>query len=178
MTEARIKTFSHEKFEDSRGWLSNVNASDFCVDGPERFVHSFISYSKKNTVRGFHFQQDPYVQEKIIFVLQGVILDVSFEVALPREKPSFFEMQLGDECEHNAIWLSEAMAHGFMVVSSDATLLYLNSARYCENSARVINPICPSLDYRWPIKTSDLVISQRDLSGLSFIDYFRENKSV
>lgn len=172
MQSQDIQLFKHRRFYDSRGWLANVNQFDFVSSLKTDFCHSFISYSAQNTVRGFHFQIEPLAQQKIVHVLDGVVLDVAFDLSHKCDRPDKFISVLGEQQEYDTIFLSEKMAHGFAVLSEHgATLMYLNSAPYSGTLAKSINPLDPSIECDWRLSEDELIISDRDRSGMSWTDY-------
>lgn len=173
MDSVPVIFFKHQRFNDSRGWLSNINASDFVSENPERFVHGFIVHSVKNTLRGFHFQKPPQDQEKIVHVLKGEILDVSFCLDDTTSKPELYSCVLGDNCDHDTAHITPNMAHAYFVLSDSATLLYLNTAPYDPVLAQVIHPLDPEIQCDWGVTADQLVISGRDKNGMSFAAHRR-----
>lgn len=171
MAKKFVSFFKHQRFKDERGWLSNINPSSFVSDNPERFVHGFVVHSVKNTLRGFHFQKPPKVQEKIVHVLHGEILDVSFCLDDTAARPQLYSCILGDNCEKDSAHINANMAHGYLVLSDSATLLYLNTAPYDHRLAKVIHPLDPEIQGDWGIPYEKLVISERDKSGMSLAAY-------
>ena len=147
--------FQAKRFYDSRGWVGNINPSDFVDSEPERFVHNFIALSQRHTLRGFHFQNEPVAQEKIVHVIQGQILDVSFRLDDKADPPCMFHAYLGDgfECDETAI------------------LLYMNSASYDANLAQVIHPLDEDIGFDWGVPTDRLIISDRDRAGMSLAKF-------
>ena len=159
--------FRAKRFYDSRGWVGNINPSDFVESEPERFVHSFIALSQQHTLRGFHFQNEPATQEKVVHVIQGQILDVSFRLDDTANPPYTFNAYLGDDFECDTALLASNLAHAYFVLSETAILLYMNSAPYDANSAQVINPLDEDIGFDWGVPTDRLIISDRDRAGMS-----------
>lgn len=162
--------FRHKRALDERGWLANVNPKDFGFPHV-RFCHSFISMSDKNVLRGFHFQVFPDTQAKIVHVLDGEILDVSFSWVNVKARPSFNAELLGPQCTSDTVFLPETMAHAFLVTSKSATLLYLNTSSYVPRHAKVINPLRASSGFDWGLPESSLILSSRDSNAPSLTDY-------
>jgi dTDP-4-dehydrorhamnose 3,5-epimerase len=171
MVEKYAQFLKHRRFDDERGWLSNINAADFVAENPDRFVHRFVVHSVKNTLRGFHFQEHPKAQEKIVYVLQGNILDVSFCLSDHAASPKLYASVLGDGENYDTAYISSNMAHAYLVMSETATLLYLNSAPYDAELARVIDPLDKSIQFDWGVPREELVISMRDRQGISLANY-------
>lgn len=176
--EGGARFFRHIRFEDERGWLTNINQRDFVADTCKKFVHSFISFSTMNTLRGFHFQSSPQAQEKIIHVIDGEILDVAFCLDQEGSTPKCVSAKLGASYEFDSVWLASNMAHGFLVLSRSATLLYLNSAPYDSNNAHVIYPRDPSINFDWGLNEQKPIMSRRDNEGMSWHEYKERFQNV
>ena len=175
---AGVVFFKARRFVDSRGWILNANASDFTELETESYIHSFIAHSKRHTLRGFHFQDQPAAQAKIIHVINGEIIDVSFRLSDPKTPPTLFKARLGDGCSCDTAILSDEMAHAYFVLSETATLLYLNSKPYLPQFAQSLDPLDPNLGCDWGIPLDALVISERDRAGLSLINYRKRKNNV
>ena len=79
-------------FEDSRGYFfESFNRRQFLEAGIDiEFLQDNQSKSSKNVIRGLHFQLAPYMQTKLVRILQGIILDVA--VDLRRDQPTFMKV--------------------------------------------------------------------------------------
>lgn len=163
--------FRAKRFYDSRGWVGNINPSDFVESEPERFVHNFIALSQRHTLRGFHFQNEPVAQEKIVHVIQGQILDVSFRLDDTADPPCMFHAHLGDGFECDTALLASNLAHAYFVLSETAILLYMNTAPYDASFAQVINPLDEDIGFDWGVPTDRLIISDRDRAGMSLAKF-------
>ena len=122
------------------------------------------SNPKKGTIRGLHFQVEPFGEEKLVSCIQGAIFDVIVDLR-PNSK------SVGKWCSFelsaiNAIqlYLPKGVAHGFQTLMSDSSLHYCLSSTYSPDNSFSIAPF-GELDIDWPIK--DFSISERDSNGLS-----------
>jgi len=127
-----MKSHFHESsfLTDSRGSFSK-----FWTSGPGSCCHSsfspkelFSSYSTFGVIRGFHFQTDPCRIGKLIKVVEGEILDVSFEIPNKRRELNFESFILNPSS--HALMVPENYAHGFQVLSNTAVVVYLTSGLY------------------------------------------------
>ncbi|MFA7360020.1 MAG: dTDP-4-dehydrorhamnose 3,5-epimerase [Candidatus Kapaibacterium sp.] len=130
------------------------------------FVQDNISYSKKGTIRGLHYQVGEYAQGKLCQVISGSVLDVAVDVRFG--SPTFGEhitAELSDE-NHNLLWIPPGFAHGFSVLSDTAVFHYKCTAFYRKPDERAILFNDPDLNINWKVDAKN--ISEKDLKGKSF----------
>ena len=114
-------------FEDERGFFYegfNQNKFDQVIGKKIIFVQDNYSKSKKNTLRGLHYQLPPMAQSKLITVLQGEIFDVVVDL---RKKSSTFGTYIYQKLNaltKEQLWIPEGFAHGFLVISDFAEVMY------------------------------------------------------
>lgn len=126
------------------------------------FVQDNISRSKKNSLRGLHYQLPPSSQVKLIMVPHGEILDVA--VDMRRNSPTFkqyFSTVLSAENRH-MLFVPTGFAHGFAVLSDEATVYYKCNDYYAKELERGVRWDDPDLDIDWNI--SDPILSEKDKS--------------
>lgn len=151
-------------FEDSRGYFfESFNKKMFneLVEETE-FVQDNQSKSAYGTIRGLHYQLEPYAQAKLIRVLQGKILDVVVDL---REKSPTYGEHFGIElsCENKKqLFISKGFAHGFSVLSETAIVLYKTDQFYNPGSERGINYNDPYLNIDWKIDNQQAIVSAKD----------------
>lgn len=132
------------------------------------FVQDNISFSKKGTIRGLHYQVGEFAQGKLCQVISGAVLDVAVDVRFG--SPTFGEyvsVELSGE-NHNQIWIPPGFAHGFSVLSDTALFHYKCTAFYSKNDERAILFNDADLNIDWKIEASN--ISEKDLKGKAFKD--------
>ncbi|MDQ2844117.1 MAG: dTDP-4-dehydrorhamnose 3,5-epimerase [Acidobacteriota bacterium] len=167
-TELRdVKRVCPEKYGDDRGWFSEVfNARDFSAAGlPDRFVQDNQSFSQRGVLRGLHYQL-VQPQGKLVRALSGHIWDVA--VDLRPNSPDFGKwtgLHLhGEDIEF--LWIPEGFAHGFVVLSETATVLYKTTDFYYPPGERCIRWDDPTLAIAWPLQGIDSpLISTKDAAG-------------
>jgi len=150
-------------FDDTRGYFfESYNKSKMGVLNTIDFVQDNQSKSAYGTLRGLHYQLEPYAQSKLIRVIDGRILDVVVDI---REKsPTFgkhFSIELSCK-EKQQLFVPKGFAHGFSVLSETATVLYKTDQYYSPESERGINFNDPDLKIDWKIDTKSAVISPKD----------------
>lgn len=100
--------------------------------------------------------------------MSGRIFDVA--VDLRRSSPSFGQW-LGEELcgeERSALWIPEGFAHGFLVLSETADVLYKTTSFYSPQHERCIRWDDPELAIKWPGERNQVVVSQKDAVGMAW----------
>lgn len=149
-------------FPDGRGvFAETYKRSDFQANGiTESFVQDNTSRSRRETLRGLHFQRQPFAQAKLVQVTRGEIFDVA--VDLRRGSPTFLRwegVKLTDE-DRAIIYVPAGFAHGFCVLSEEADVTYKASAEYAPESEGGIIWNDPEIGIQWP--SEHPVVSDRD----------------
>ena len=118
------------------------------------------STSKKGSIRGLHYQIEPFNECKIIRCLRGRVWDVA--VDLRTNSKTYKKWVAVELCssKKNAIFIPEGCAHGFQTLSDDSDLLYIHSKNYEPNHERGIRWNDPNLEIDWPLALTQ--ISERD----------------
>lgn len=155
-------------FPDDRGYFFESFSERFFNEQGLflNFVQDNISYSKKGTIRGLHYQVGEYAQGKLCQVISGSVLDVAVDLRFG--SPTFGEhitAELSDE-NHNLIWIPPGFAHGFSVLSETAVFHYKCTAFYSKTDERAILFNDPDLNIDWKVDAKN--ISEKDLKGKSF----------
>lgn len=154
-------------FHDSRGFfLESYNEKAMAEAGiREHFVQDNHSFSRRNVLRGLHYQVPP--QGKLVRVVAGEILDVA--VDLRRSSPAFgrWEGVTLSEVNQRMLWIPPGLAHGFLVLSQGAHVLYKATAAYDSAAEHTIQWDDPVLGINWRL-TSPPTVSARDSRGVPF----------
>jgi dTDP-4-dehydrorhamnose 3,5-epimerase len=114
------------------------------------------------TLRGMHFQADPYSESKLVRCTRGAVFDVIVDVR--SDSPTYrqwFAIELTQD-NRKALFIPKGFAHGFQTLTDDAEVFYQISAEYVAEAARGFNFCDPSVGINWPLPVS--VISERDKS--------------
>ncbi|HVJ08713.1 MAG TPA: dTDP-4-dehydrorhamnose 3,5-epimerase [Acidisarcina sp.] len=160
-----VLVFEPEVFGDERGFfLESYNQRKFHDLGLDRdFVQDNHSRSSRGVLRGLHYQlQQP--QGKLVRVVAGSIWDVAVDL---RRSSSTFGQWVGQElsAENKRIfWIPEGFAHGFVVLSETADVLYKASDFYAPAHERSLLWNDPELAIPWPIDGTP-IISSKDKAG-------------
>ncbi len=127
------------------------------------FVQDNQSFSKFGVLRGLHFQKNPNAQTKLVRALTGRILDVV--VDLRADQPTFkktFSIELSAE-NKKQLFVPRGFAHGFIVLSETAYVLYKCDEYYNKSSEGGIRYDDPELNIDWNLPPPDLIVSSKDL---------------
>lgn len=151
-------------FTDDRGFFMesfNEKAWQQATGLDERFVQDNHSRSTRGVLRGLHYQVPPCAQGKLIRVVAGEIYDVA--VDLRRSSPTFGRWVGTTLSADNKeqIWIPEGFAHGFVVTSDVAEVIYKTTAYYAPECERSLRYDDPDIDIAWPA-VSDPILSQKD----------------
>ena len=157
-----VLVFEPKIFNDSRGhFLELYEAARYAAHGlPDVFAQDNLSHSKRGVLRGLHLQ-NPKPQGKLVTVLAGVVLDVAVDVRLG--SPTFARhvaVEL-DARTRRQIWIPRGFAHGFVVRSETADVLYKSDDVYSPSSELVLQWNDPALAINWGIAAPELVARDR-----------------
>jgi dTDP-4-dehydrorhamnose 3,5-epimerase len=133
---------------------------------PSTWVQDNFSLSKKNVVRGIHYQIiQP--QGKLVRATHGAVLDVA--VDLRRSSPTYgrhVSVELTGE-NGKMLWIPEGFGHGFVVLSDEAGFAYKVTDAYCPEGERTILWNDPDLAIAWPLTAATAIVSDKDLQGVT-----------
>lgn len=147
---------------DSRGTFIKVHPFS-------EFEHGLNSVAisinpRLGTIRGMHFQIEPFAEEKIITCIQGSVFDVIVDIR-PRSQ-TFGKWATYELSAKNGVqaYLPKGIAHGFQTLQPHTIIQYCLSTNYSPESAYSIDPF-GELKINWPMK--DFIISEKDVGGIS-----------
>ena len=160
-----------EIFKDERGFFyESFNQEKFekATGKKISFVQDNFSKSNKNTLRGLHYQVPPMSQGKLVTVLQGEIYDVVVDLRKSSETFGDFLCQELNAVSKQQLWIPEGFAHGFLVTSDFAEVMYKTTNFDHPDSERSILGNDPNLLINWP-NHSDILLSAKDKKATSFL---------
>ena len=148
-----FESYNHKAFSEKTGITAN-------------FVQDNHSFSKQNVLRGLHYQiAQP--QGKLVRAIAGIILDVAVDIR--KNSPSFGESVsciLSADNKHQ-LWIPVGFAHGFVVLSEAAEVLYKTTDYYAPQHERCILWNDPDLAIDWSV-TNPPIVSAKDRVGQPF----------
>lgn len=158
-------------FPDDRGFFYEAyNSKNFnaLIGDNILFVQDNHSYTKRSVCRGLHYQKEPYEQDKLVRVLTGEIYDVIVDLRNTSNTFGEWHGEYLSSQNNNQLWVPKGFAHGFVVTSNEAIVLYKTTEYYSPECERTIKYDDPDLNIEWPIKI--VTVSKKDLEGQNIKD--------
>ena len=158
--------FEGEKFIDSRGYFRELYKNNFLKK--KKFIFLCMSKSKKNVLRGLHFQKNKQ-QEKFVSVIKGKILDVVVDLRKNSKTfKKFFKVTLSEKnCK--ALFIPKGFAHGFLALDKENIIVYGNTNYRSKKDEQGILWNDKTLSITWPKKK--FIISAKDKKNLTFQEF-------
>jgi len=160
-------------FEDERGYFyEGFNNQKFLkatgIDFEVKQINQ--SRSSKGVLRGLHFQTKEKAQAKLISCTEGELLDVA--VDLRKDSDTFGQHIIVRLSAHNKkqLFVPKGMAHGFLVLSEHAKLMYLVDELYSREHDTGIKFNDPDLNISWGISEDQMILSEKDQHLPNFKD--------
>lgn len=167
---ADVKIFEPQIFTDERGYFMETFTQkkfEECCNEQIIFCQENESQSKKNVLRGLHYQVSPCAQSKLVRVISGEILDVA--VDLRKNSVTYKKhvaIKLSDE-NKKQLFIPQGFAHGFLVLSEKAIVSYKVDNYYSPKHEKGIAWNDKSLNIDWSlngeIDEKNFIISKKDL---------------
>lgn len=161
-------------FPDERGYfMESFKASDFKkANLPTHFIQDNFSFSKKDVIRGLHYQKNPKAQGKLVSVLKGGVWDVAVDIR--RESQTFLKWVATELNNHNhaMLYIPPGFAHGFISLTEDVHLLYKCTNEYDPQADAGIRWNDPDIAIAWPVANPILSPKDRALPLLSAAELF------
>lgn len=150
-------------FLDERGFfIETYKKSEFEANGiTDEFIQDNHSKSTKGVLRGLHYQTNPKTQAKLLRCTNGKILDVAVDIR--KNSPTFGQWVaeiLSEENKH-MLYIPEGFAHGFVVLSEVAELLYKTSHEYSPQNDCGIFWNDPAIGIDWGLDFEP-ILSEKD----------------
>jgi dTDP-4-dehydrorhamnose 3,5-epimerase len=118
------------------------------------------SVSAAGVLRGLHFAQLPPSQAKYVTCVRGAVFDVAVDIRVGSPTFGKWDSVLLDDRSRRSIYISEGLAHGFLALHDDSTVMYMCSAAYNAEREHTILATDPTFGIDWPM--SDYILSGRD----------------
>lgn len=150
--------------EDERGIFFRYYCEKTFKEHIEKFT-GFVQCNqsinlKKGSLRGMHYQNIPYVEDKLVRCINGAVWDVCID--LRKNSPNFlkwFSLELSAE-NKIAIYIPKGFAHGFITLEENSELLYHHSVEYASTAENGIRFDDPMIGIDWPL--APMAISEKD----------------
>jgi dTDP-4-dehydrorhamnose 3,5-epimerase len=149
-------------FADARGFFEETYTHSAFADAGirERFVQDNHSRSRHRVLRGLHYQKRAAAQGKLVSVIRGAVYDVAVDLRLG--SPTFARwvgVVLSEE-NHRMLYVPPGCAHGFVVLSEVADVVYKVTHEYSPAHDRGVRWDDPTIGVDWPLR--DPILSEKD----------------
>jgi len=157
--------FTPKRHGDDRGYFAEIfRLADFCEQaGETAFVQENESLSAKvGTIRGLHFQRNPFAQGKLVRCTAGAVFDVT--VDLRKGSPTYGQwagVELSPEAG-NQLWIPTGFAHGFCTLKPNSVLNYKVNAYYSAEHDKGVAWNDPKIGITWPALADPETLSAKD----------------
>jgi dTDP-4-dehydrorhamnose 3,5-epimerase len=163
-----VKIVEPAVFGDARGFfLESYNERLFAGLGiADHFVQDNHSKSRQGVLRGLHYQL-VQPQGKLVRMVVGEIFDVVVDM---RRKSPWYGKWVGERLnaqDHRMLWVPPGFAHGFVVLSESAEVLYKATDYYAPQHERSLLWNDPVVGIEWPLPC-DPILSDKDRAGTAF----------
>lgn len=148
---------------DNRGSFKEILRKNFLQD----FINfEFCQFnqviSKKNVLRGLHFQKMPYAQSKLIFVSSGKILDVVVDIRKNSKTYKQYFSKIISEKNNYAVFIPKGFAHGYLSLEDNTIVNYLVDEYYNPKNESGIIYNDKTINIDWGINNKKIIISKKD----------------
>jgi len=158
-------------YSDERGYFMEAFRQDLfeeAIGYKVNFVQDNESKSSKGVLRGLHYQLQPYSQAKLVRVIEGSVLDVAVDIR--QSSPTFGQhvaVVLTEQNKHQ-LFVPHGFAHGFVVLSDEATFMYKVDNYYAPQYERgvLFSDKALAIDWHLPIENLCLLDKDKNLPGL------------
>ena len=152
-----------QPFEDHRGALRrHYCEKEFKENGlMNKIKQTNISENiKSNTLRGFHYQHEPFGEDKVISCVKGRIFDIVLD--LRKKSKTYLQWQSFEISEENrrALYVPKGCANAYLTRQDNTWILYYHSEFYSPGNEGGIRYDDPFFQFKWPNKPE--IISNRD----------------
>ena len=172
-----VKLITPKVYKDGRGnFIEAYNYKYYKLKYKiiDKFVQDNISFSKKkSTIRGMHLQKAPYEQSKLIFVIQGSIMDVFVDL---RKNSKTFGKHYSVILKSNKkqfLYIKKGFAHGFKTLEDNTKVFYKVSNYYSSKHELTLSYLDKTINIDWKIKNKIPYLSDKDQTGYN-LDKIKE----
>jgi dTDP-4-dehydrorhamnose 3,5-epimerase len=150
---------------DERGWFARTfDREEFDARGlnPDVVQCNASFNSRPGTLRGMHYQAEPYGESKVVRCVRGAIFDAVVDLRFA--SPTFCRWHGVELSADNrlALYIPPGMAHGFQTLTDDCEVLYQMGHPYVPEAARGVRWDDPAFGIEWPPTPLERTISDKD----------------
>ena len=152
-------------YEDERGYFMeswNMRAFNQQIIKDIIFVQDNHSKSKKNVLRGLHYQIPPYDQGKLVRCIKGEIFDVFVDLRINSETFLLWAGEYLNDKNKSQLWIPSGFAHGFLTITDTAEVLYKTTNYWSKDHEHTIKWDDTSINIEWPLNGNLPIQSDKD----------------
>lgn len=159
--------------EDDRGWFARTfDVAEFAARGLDaNVVQCNASFNaRRGTLRGMHYQAEPYGEPKLVRCVRGAIFDVALDLR-PQSNTyrRWHAVELTIE-NHRALYLPQGVGHGFQTLTDNCEVWYQMGREYVPEASRGVRWDDPQFTIEWPSPPAGgRTISERDRAYEDFV---------
>lgn len=171
-----------KRFGDNRGFFEQIDIEPLQKLGFKDFKKLNRSRSCKGTIRGLHFQKNPYAQTKVVSCVDGGVLDVVVDMRV--DSPTYGQWTSVELTPENgrALYVPRGFAHGFVALKDNTYFEYIVDNVYNKESEGGIIWNDPDVNIDWQFDKYDIkdpIFSDKDQVHPTLAlspEYFKEVK--
>lgn len=145
--------------EDGRGFLNRIYCSgEFESNGlmPEIVQINHALTKKIGSIRGMHFQYQPYSEVKVVTCIKGKVFDVAIDIRKNSTTFLHWHAEILSEKDKFSYYLPQGFAHGYQTLEKNSELIYYHSKKYVKEAEGSINPLDTLLNIKWPLSINEM----------------------
>lgn len=159
-----VRILEGKSHSDKRGSFVKFDYYDDFISQANYLALSYTA--RAGTIRGFHFQCEPFAEEKIVTCVQGEIFDVLIDLRSDSTSYGQWTSYTLDDLRPLQIYIPKGVAHGFQTLRDNTITHYTLTSEHSSQHSFSINPL-GDLEIPWPVEPT--LISDKDSQGLSLI---------
>ena len=161
--------FTSDLTKDSRGSLTRIWEDNTILTRFKIIEASIANNPSSGTLRGLHFQTEPYSENKIIQCVSGKVFDVVLDIR--KESNTYrkhMAIEIGPSCEFQGLFVPKGCAHGYLTLEPNTNLIYFMDNQHSITHSQGIRWDDNELSINWPNKPK--IVSNKDCSWPVFRD--------
>lgn len=160
-------------WKDDRGYFFESFREDTfekALGDKVHFVQDNQSLSQRGTIRGLHYQKDPFAQGKLVRVIQGAVLDVALDIRKDSATyGQYFALELNDENQLQ-FYIPPGFAHGFSTLIDNTIFSYKCTNYYHKDSEGGVKFDDLDLNIDWQVEAKFISDKDRELPAFKNFD--------
>ena len=146
---------------DFRGSLTRLWDLDSSPVNFNLVQSSIVHNPTSGTLRGLHFQSEPFAENKVIECVGGKVFDVLLDLRVGSPTSGeHLALEIGLGCDFLGVFVPSGCAHGYVTLETNSTLVYFMDKTFTPEHSSGIRWNDPALKIPWPIVPT--LISERD----------------